>query len=698
MSGLRPRDPVDRVSGVGPARAAQLARRGIETVEDLLLYLPFRYEDRSALSSVADLEPDAPCTLQVEVESCRVIRGRGRMARVEARVADSTGSLRVVWFHQTYVANTIGKGDRVWLYGRVTVHDDETQLVNPVLERIVSTDDGIDGAPVHVGRLVPIYRRIGPLGPAMLRRLIHGALEQLDPPQESIPCPTIERLGLVSRGEALREAHQPPEDADAESYNAGRSRAHERFICEEFLAFQTALQGQRPGQRGRPGMVFDVDDVEAVLAPLPFTLTNGQRRALREILDDMARAEPMHRLLQGDVGSGKTAIAGAAMMLVAQSGFQAALMAPTEILARQHAGSLAPWAQRLGLELVCLTGSQDTSERRRIREGLAAHALQLVVGTHALIEPGVEFAALGLAVVDEQHRFGVRQRAALRGKGVTEARWPDLLVMTATPIPRTLALTAYGDLDLCTIDELPPGRQPVTTTVVSASDWPKVLELIRTTVGHGEQVFVVAPRIEAGGDELAAAVRLEADLRRQLPGIEVGLLHGGQPPDDKMVTMQEFIGRKIDVLAATTVVEVGVDVANATLMVVGHAERFGLAQLHQLRGRVGRGEVASRCVFVAYEPLTPMAEARLEAIRETDDGFVLAERDLELRGPGEVLGTRQAGVAGLRVGDPIHDRDWLVATREEALRLAAADDEESVRYRERAEHFWQRRFVAAHAG
>ncbi len=688
-------EAVTSVPGIGPARAAMLARAGIETVEDLLLYLPFRYEDRSTVVAVSQVVVGRTCTLKVVVERLRRV-GRGRGGRVEATVSDDSGTIRVVWFRQPYIADSLHKGDVVWLFGKVGEHDDKPQLANPVFERAERQ------AGLHVGRLVPIYRRIGSLKQGMLRRIMAAAFERVTSAPESLPAQTRKALRLLDRYEALRAIHFPPDDADVEAYNAGRSAAHQRLVCEEFLAFQTALQLQRPGVGARArgeAKLFDQGTVDAVLRALPFVLTDGQQGAVAEILADMRSAAPMHRLLQGDVGCGKTAVAGCAMLVAASTGCQAAIMAPTEILARQHAESLGPWAASQGLDLECLTGSTPAGERRRIMARLADGDLRLLVGTHALIEPAVSFANLGLAVIDEQHRFGVRQRAALRDKGATGGgSLPDLLVMTATPIPRTLALTVYGDLDVCTIGDMPPGRQKVVSEVVPTAQWKRVVGMLLDTVGRGEQAYVVAPRIEGGDDELAAAVKLQADLRRQLPGVGVGLLHGAQGTEEKFAAMQAFVDGATEVLAATTVVEVGVDVPNATLMVVGHAESFGLAQLHQLRGRVGRGERASTCVFMAHRPLSPMAAARLEAVSAITDGFVLAEKDLLLRGPGEVLGTRQAGIAGLRVGDPFRDHEWLEATRSEARRLAAADDVESRAYRERVTVFWERRFGVLGAG
>jgi len=425
----------------------------------------------------------------------------------------------------------------------------------------------------------------------------------------------------------------------------------------------------------------------------------------------------MHRLLQGDVGSGKTAVAAVALLAAAGDGGQGALMAPTELLAEQHVATLEPWAAALEVPLACLTGNRPAGERRHWERRLAAGEPALVVGTHALVQPGLELPVRRLVVVDEQHRFGVRQRVALRRKGVREDRWPDLLVMTATPIPRTLALTLYGDLEVCTIPDRPPGRRPVQTRVVSRDAWPEILAFLERRVARREQVYVVAPRIEAepetgpegvgaAGPEppgtpdaaLRTATGLRHELAGALPGARVGLVHGGLPVEEKLAAMDELVSGRCDILVATTVVEVGMDVPAATAMIVEHAERFGLAQLHQLRGRVGRGEADSACILVAHGPLSPAARERLVAMKETDDGFVLAEKDLELRGPGEVLGTRQAGVPGLRVGDPFRDHRWLVEARDEARRLVASDDDAARAWCRRVESFWRRRFDLARAG
>lgn len=685
-------DPVNRVPGVGVVRAAALRRRGIQTVEDLLLQLPFRYEDRSKVSSISELIVGESYTFNVEVNRIRRLGYRGRN-RVEAVVSDETGELKVVWFRQPYVADAIAKGDSVSVFGKVVEHDGKPQLVNPVLEK---------GGGLHLGRLVPIYRRIGKLTPGVLRRLIDACIDLVGEIPESLPGLTRRRLQLAGRHEAVVGIHRPTSTADPSVLNAARSPAHQRLVCEEFLSLQTVLQLQRIQEKNEllgPEMIFDEASVAAILEVLPFRLTPGQDAALWTILADMKSRVPMHRLLQGDVGCGKTAVAGGALLAAATAGYQAALMVPTELLARQHSRWLAPWVASRGVNMECLTGTTSSGSKQQILDGLVDGDIKILVGTHALLEPEVLFSKLGLAVIDEQHRFGVRQRASLREKGRADHhQCPHLLVMTATPIPRTLELTVYGDLDVCTIGDMPPGRQPVVSQVVPVANWSRVVEMLVETVHRGEQAYVVAPRIKEGDDELSAAVQLQAELQRQLSGVRIGLLHGRQPQDERSSTMESFRAGQIDVLASTTVVEVGVDVTNATLMVIGHAERFGLAQLHQLRGRVGRGSAQATCVFLAHEPLSKNAQSRLEAVQSTTDGFELAEKDLSLRGPGELLGTRQAGVAGLRVGDLFRDHEWLEVTCKEARRLVMAEDDESVEYCQRIRRYWRRRFAMTQTG
>ena len=553
-----------------------------------------------------------------------------------------------------------------------------------------------------MGRLVPIYRRIGKLTPGVLRRLIDACIDLVGEIPESLPSSTRRRLQLTGRHEAIVGIHRPASAGDPSVLNAARSPAHQRLVCEEFLSLQTVLQLQRTQEKKEllgPEMIFDEASVATILEILPFRLTPGQDDALRAILADMKSRVPLHRLLQGDVGCGKTAVAGGALLAAATAGYQAAIMAPTELLARQHSRWLAPWAASQGMNLACLTGTTSSVSKQKILDGLANGDIKILVGTHALLEPEVLFSKLGLAVIDEQHRFGVRQRASLREKGKADhQQCPHLLVMTATPIPRTLELTVYGDLDVCTIDDMPPGRQPVVSQVVPAANWSRVVEMLIETVHRGEQAYVVAPRIKDGDGELSTAVQLQAELKHQLEGVRIGLLHGRQAQDERSSTMESFRAGQIDVLASTTVVEVGVDVSNATLMVIGHAERFGLAQLHQLRGRVGRGSAQATCVFLAHEPLSENAQLRLDAVQSTTDGFELAEKDLSLRGPGELLGTRQAGVTGFRVGDPFRDHKWLEVTCKEAQRLVAAEDDESIDYCQRIQRYWGRQFAMTQTG
>jgi ATP-dependent DNA helicase RecG len=755
-------DDVTRVRGIGPRRAEMLAAAGIRTVEDLMLNLPFRYEDRSATAAIGVLEAGLPVTVRAQVKKCRVVRGRRWRARVEATVVDDSGELRVVWFNQPYIANSATVGTDVWLYGPVTTHKDELQMVNPVLEAVSATaaeDDattnevgGGAAAPLHVGRLVPVYRRIADLGPGTLRRLIAAVLAADPVIDETLPDEIRRRLDLLDRPQALRAIHDPPETADPGAWNAARSEAHRRLIFEEFLAFQTTLLMQRHRRDaeavdGAPvcggtmacalaadageeatavgiTRVAETPPVQDILAALPFELTAGQAESLETIFADMTATEPMYRLLQGDVGCGKTAVAACAMLLAALRGRQAALLVPTEILAHQQAATLRALAGQFGLDVACITSSQPAAARRPAEAAIAAGEIGLVVGTHAILEERLTFADLALAVIDEQHRFGVRQRAALRekgagGEGAEGEQWPDLLVMTATPIPRSLALTIYGDLDVSTIADMPPGRQIVWTEVWKNDRWSEVVELLRGTMERGEQAYVVAPRIEPDPDEeveLRDAVTLREDLQKELGNATraddlqagrgegaslsraVGLLHGGLDSEEKNRAMADFVCGRTAVLVATTVVEVGVDVPNATLMVVEHAERFGLAQLHQLRGRVGRGSVAAQCILLAHPPLTPIARARLKALLDHRDGFELAEQDLVLRGPGEVLGTRQAGALGLRIGDPVRDHDWLVVARAEAVRLLAADDPEARAFIGRVRRAWRRSLRLLRAG
>ncbi len=697
MSGLHLDDPVDQVSGVGPVRARQLAEAGIDTVEQLLFRLPVRYEDRRRRTALADLRAGEAACLVVKVVACRLIRGYGRRSRVEARVEDDTGSLAVVWFNQPYIADRVPRGTRVMLCGRPAERQDRMQLVNPVCS--VLREDGDESESLHLGRVVPIYRRIGELGTGMLRRLTGAALACLQQPIETLPTGVRRELDLIALGTALREAHQPPDEIDHAKLEGGRSPAHRRLAMQELLEFQTALRLQRARAAAEPGLAHRLSGARcaAIEACLPFALTDAQRRCLDTVYTELRAPASMHRLIQGDVGSGKTAVAACALMAVAAGGQQGALLAPTEILASQHASTIGEWGDSAGIRVVLLTGTTPAAERRELLAALAGAEPLVVVGTHALLQPRVRFGRLGLAVVDEQHRFGVGQRARLRQQGRARGHHPDLLVVTATPIPRSLALTLYGDLDLERIDEMPPGRQPVATRLLPADRWGQAQEQIAATVKRGEKVFVVVPRIEAAL-ELRSVQEVHQQLRRALPGVGVEILHGTQSAPQKAASMAAFADGTAAVLVATTVVEVGVDVPAATLMVIEHAERFGLAQLHQLRGRVGRGGESSECLLVVHDPTTAVAQARLESIVATTDGFRLAEDDLRLRGPGELLGERQTGSLGLRVADPFAHPDWVVEAHRVAERLASSSDSEVVAFRERLRETWRTRLRMAGAG
>jgi ATP-dependent DNA helicase RecG len=644
---------------VGPARARALAEAGYQTVRDLLFHLPHRYEDRREVTPIAAataaIAAGGSHTLRGRLSGLRLIRTRRRgFSLVRGVLDDGTGNLPVVWFNRPYLASQTTAGEVYLLHGPVRETAEGLELVNPSCER--------EGQAVHGGRVAPVYPAAGKLGPAALRRLMDAVLEQVDlrgQVEEPLPDDLLARRGLPRIGEALQALHHP--EGDVEALNQRRSPAHLRLIHGELLALQLALALLRARETGKPkALRYRVDDRLRQVARevRPFPLTGAQKRALREIAADLQGPQPMLRLLQGDVGSGKTIVAALALVIALENGFQGAFMAPTELLAEQHFASLERLLgdrYRLGL----FTGA--AAEPGRLRERLAAGEIQLAVGTHALIQEGVEFRKLGLAVVDEQHRFGVAQRGALRGKGER----PDMLVMTATPIPRSLALAAYGDLPVSTLDEMPPGRSPVATKAVPVRQRPAVYRRLREALEAGGRAYVVFPRIDEGATSLA---ELGETVRRLLPGIPSAAVHGRMPAAERGRAMRAFAAGEVRLLLATTVIEVGVDVPEATWMVIEGAEHFGLAQLHQLRGRVGRGAEPSFCVAV-HGRQTEAARERLEIFESTADGFEIAEADLRLRGPGDLLGTRQAGLPALRVARLPDDFEWLPRARDDAREL-----------------------------
>jgi ATP-dependent DNA helicase RecG len=687
--------PLGELKGIGPRRLADLERAGLRTVSDLLSRLPIRYEDRSHFQAIGSLRDGEAASVCGEVASCAMHLTRRRGFRIfEATVRDESGSIRAVWLNQPFMADVVRRGQRIMLFGEVERHArGGWQFTNPPYEM---ADDEQES--VHTGRIVPVYERVGTLTPKMQRRLVFELIEALHDVEDPLPAWLQSSLHLPDRRAAIAQAHFPAGESEMALVSAFRHPAQVRLILEEFFLFQAGLLLRRlAAQAHRKPHVPIVDDRirAAARAILPFKLTGGQKTALAEIVGDMQRDHAMNRLLQGDVGAGKTIVALLAALVAMENGLQVAFMAPTEILAEQHYASIRRLLAPSRFRVALLSGSTKGADRREVLSSLADGSAKLVVGTHALVQQAVEFNALGLAIVDEQHRFGVIQRAALRAKGWS----PDVLVMTATPIPRTLALTVYGDLDVSVIRELPPGRTSVQTVVRPESERPAAYEFARAEVGAGRQVYVVYPLVEESSKiDLRAATEMADSLAQDVfPDCRVALLHGRLKPAEKERVMRAFLDREIDILVSTTVVEVGIDVPNASVMIVEHAERFGLAQLHQLRGRVGRGAHASHCVLLHQLPISAVARARLDAMVETTDGFVISERDLDLRGPGDFFGTRQAGAPTLRTGDLLRDHALMEDARRYALE-ALDRPADAPRLAEVVARTWTERFGLAGVG
>jgi ATP-dependent DNA helicase RecG len=696
---------VRMIKGVGPQRAELLAKRGILTLEDLLTYLPFRYEDRIHFSKIQDIQPNGTYTIRARVMSGQAIRSmRGRDAIYHLLVQDESGSLPCKFFHGGYLQDRLKPGQLLILHGKAEIdklRPARLEMVNPQLEVLHSEE--MDST--EVGRIVPIYEAIGTFGSRAIRRAMYAAVQLLDPKMpDLLPQELQTKLGYPSRQEAIVHTHFPPPGESLEALNTFRSPAQQRLIFEEFFLFQLSLALERRATRKENAIAFRVreDNVrEALKRILPFKPTAAQKRVLAEIAADLEKPAPMNRLLQGDVGSGKTIVALQAAVIAIENGCQAALMAPTEILAVQHYLSarriLAAGGYRVELLISGLKFAEKTAALERIRSGEA----QLVIGTHALIEEKVEFARLGFVAIDEQHRFGVLQRKRLMDKAASHGHAPHVLVLTATPIPRTLSLTLYGDLDVSVIDQLPPGRTPIVTRITTEPHLPGVWDFLRREVQAGHQAYVVYPVIEESKLELKAAMEEYERLSKEVfPKLKLGLLHGRLSSEEKEDVMQRFRKNEIQILVATTVVEVGVDVPNATVMVIEHAERFGLSQLHQLRGRIGRGAEKSHCIPVAPTRMTEEARARLDTMVRTANGFEIAETDLQLRGPGEFFGTRQSGDLGFHVASPLRDRELLEQARREAFSLADDPAREPVLQnilRSLPEQ-WQRRYHLARVG
>jgi len=755
---LRLSDEVKFVRGVGPHVAEMLKAKSIETAEDLLYHLPFRYEDRQNPRSLDELKPGETASVIAEVRGAMLMRTR-KAPLFELTVGQGRYALKCLWFHGHYLDGKFHAGQTVALYGRLEPSRSSSNLkmIQPQFEILPDASDDAETRLLEVGRITPVYESLG--GPRLAsrwqRKVIFNLLDAVrGNVPESLPTMMLAKLDMPDREIALREVHFPPEGTSLTELQSAATAAHRRLIFEELFYLELGLELKRRRMRERQGIAFSTDDKvrAAIREVLPFHPTAAQKRTLGEIVGDMRTPNPMRRLLQGDVGSGKTIVALQAMLVAIENGYQAALMAPTEILATQHFLAARKLLERSSrkYKIVLLTGSLDEDRKRTNRGMINRGEAQLVIGTHALIEEKVEFDNLGLVVVDEQHRFGVLQRFRLMKK--PNQPEPDVLVMTATPIPRTLALSLYGDLDVSVLDELPPGRTPILTRRVPDERSADVWEFVRKQVKQGRQAYVVYPVIEGSSDDqpeldfshdedkqaatadealpakkvrkgktaelfpgapkeansaakagLKSAVAMHEKLRTgPLAGLRVGLLHGRLDPDDKEVIMRRFQRGEIDVLVATTVIEVGVDVPNATVMVVEHAERFGLAQLHQLRGRVGRGSAKSYCILITGDRVSEQAEERLSAMVRTQDGFELAELDLSMRGPGEIFGTRQAGLPEFRIANLVRDKVLLELAKREAEYFVnhpeSYDEGERARVRARLKEAWQRRYGLVEAG
>ncbi|MFH1858189.1 MAG: ATP-dependent DNA helicase RecG [Candidatus Omnitrophota bacterium] len=668
------------VKGVGPKRAAHLSRLGIETVEDLLTTLPRRYEDRSSLAEIRSLRLGEVQTTVGTILSVRERKTRKGLSIVEANVSDGTGALRGLWFNQPYLKYYFSAGQKVVLHGKVEQFH-RLQMNQPEHEIIESGEES--SASLHVGRIVPIYPLTSEISQRWLRSIVHEAIIQYSPfLADALPRSLQDRYHLMQLEEAVRAIHFPNSKEDSEE-------ARRKLAFNEFFLFGLSIAFRRTQNRALPkhrSIQPDLYPVASYERLFPFPFTAAQRRVIEEIRRDMENPVSMNRLLQGDVGSGKTLVVMYAMVLAVKHGWQAAFMAPTEILAEQHKRTLSTVLAPLKIRVAGLVGGMSSPERKSLLRRIERGEVDIVVGTHALIEEGVRFKELGIAVVDEQHKFGVIQRARLRQKGQT----PDVLVMTATPIPRTLALTLYGDLDVSVLNELPPGRTPVETRWVEEGKRGEVYDFLRGQLQQGRQAYVVYPLVEESEKlDLLAATEMAETLRRVFSEFTVGLLHGRMKREEKEALMRTFREGTLSLLVSTIVVEVGIDVPNATVMVIEHGERFGLSQLHQLRGRIGRTNLPSHC-FLISDAKTDEAKKRLSILVQTRDGFRIAEEDLLIRGPGEFFGKRQHGLPELKIGNIVRDIALLEQTKKEALQLL----EEDPKLLQRAHQVLRRKFIA----
>jgi ATP-dependent DNA helicase RecG len=674
-------DPLQYIKGVGPKRALLLEKLGLKTIEDCLFFLPFRYEDRTLVKKISELIPGERVTFLGEIVTAGVQRIGHRKKIFEALIKDETGTIPVKWFrcNESYMMGKYPVGSHVILSGKpeLSRYQGGLELIHPDMENAGKEPADIENKEsLELGKINPIYHSTDGLPVKPLRAILNRVTENYAGLlKEILPEEILSRHKFPTRAQAIQQVHLPANDFSVKDLDNFRTPAQKRLIFEEFFLIQIGLAYKRQVARkpARISKAFATRGplIRKFMKLLKFELTQAQKRILGEIMDDLEQDTPMNRLIQGDVGSGKTVVALICLLTAVENNTQAALMVPTEILAEQHFLNIQPFCQQLGISIELVTSALPAKEKKIIQQQIQEGKIQIVIGTHALIQKTIEFHKLGLAVIDEQHRFGVLQREAIGKKG----GHPHILVMTATPIPRSLALTLYGEMDVSFLDEFPPGRQPIVTRLFFASKRSQAYAVLRQEADKGRQAFVVCPLIEESETlDLKTAMEVQESLQNeQFPDLTIRLIHGKMKKEERQQIMVEFLKGEIHVLVATTVIEVGIDVPNATLMIIEHAERFGLSQLHQLRGRVGRGEHASQCLLIAYPSSSENGRARLDAIQKSNDGFVIAEEDLKIRGPGDFMGTRQSGIPILRVANLIRDIKILEAARKEAFALIDRD-------------------------
>ena len=667
-------DPIQFIKGVGPKKALLLEKLQLTTIEDFLYFLPFRYEDRRQIKNISTLMPGEFATFMAEVLNASVIY-MGRRKRVfEVIFQDETGTTRAKWFrfNETYMLGKFKTGEKIIVSGRPTANKRSgLEIVHPDTERVA----GDATISLEIGKIVPVYHTTEGLHQKSMRSILNNVLDIYLPlVEEVIPEDILRRHKLLSRSDAFHQAHFPPSEGfTTKDLDAFKTPAQKRLIFEELFLIQTGLAFKKKhATEIKTGTAFKTRGnlIKRFVKLLPFQLTAAQKRVLAEIMEDLEKEKPMNRLIQGDVGSGKTIVALTALLTAVDNGTQSALMVPTEILAEQHYLNIRPYCEELGIEVTLVTGTLKGKERKAIYQDIEEGKTRIIIGTHSLVQKEIQFEKLGLAVIDEQHRFGVLQREAIGKKGDQ----PHLLIMTATPIPRSLALTIYGDMDVSFLDEFPPGRQPITTNVYYEKYQDKAYALMDAEIKLGRQAFVVCPLIEESEVmDLKAVATVFESIQSQFPHLNACLIHGKLKKEERQEIMSRFLKNEIQVLVATTVIEVGIDIPNATVMIIEHAERFGLAQLHQLRGRVGRGKHASHCLLAAYFPISEEGKARMKAMQNSRDGFEIAEEDLKIRGPGDFMGTRQSGLPVLKIANLLRDIKILDVARKEAFALIDRD-------------------------